>query len=203
MGQRHQIYVVEKTKDGYKAVTAHHHQWCYGLNAASNAVELANAIVKAKTAIRPNDWSKFSCDDERHLDVVVKSVYGIDKQTGFVSMVHNENEYLIVDGQIRPDLGDNNDGAALIVIDNDKQQVRVCMFTPGHVEGEHGDDCKAFKAYTPKEYFSFYYKDQKATEMLNSNPERALLLNSEVNSVSAVEFNKIMAKSKAAVKEGN
>lgn len=197
MGQRHQIYIVSKDKGNYNALGAFHHQWNYGLTATVNAVRLAKAVLINKTlfSLKPGDWSDYRIEDSREIDVLVKSIYGVDLD-GRVSMVHNENEYLIEKGVIKPELGDNNDGAALIVIDNDFKEVRLCLFTPGHVEGEFGDDCKPWTVYGPLEYLNFYYRGVKLLEIFRKNKRQAQFLddNSSTRMVTQKEFDEILQR---------
>lgn len=194
MGQRHQIYVVSKKKNQYNALGAFHHQWCYGLRAASNIVRLANAASKAKIDSTDQKWVEYSLRDSREIDVLVKAIYGIDMD-GTVSMVHNESEYLIEEGSVRPERGDNNDGAALLIIDDDEKEIRVCMFTPGHVEGNHNEKCKAWKPYSPTQYLDFYYDSAKRKE-IGLDPEgveKLNLINQPLKTIGLAEFKKIMA----------
>lgn len=200
MGQRHQIYVVRKLKDRetgratYRALGAFHHQWCYGFRAALSAVRLQAAAFKAKQCTlnkeRASKWEDYYFYDPREVDTLVKAIYGIDDD-GHVSMVHNESEYLIEDDSVRPERGDNNDGAALIVIDETKQQVRVCMFTPGHVEGKYGSKAEPWVAYSPREYLAFYYSKSEAAERAAD----VATIEACTDLVSQREFNVIMAKS--------
>lgn len=166
MGQRHQIYVVT-TNDSkkYKALGAFHHQWCYGLNAPLNLIRAALLIHKNKTGELLGDkWHEFICYDEREIETVIKATYGVSID-GNISMVHNENDFLIKDGQILPSQGDNNDGCSLIVIDNNKQEIRVGMFTPGHLEGKYwGDKDKKNRVLSPFQYLSYYYKREDFNE---------------------------------------
>lgn len=193
MGQRHQIYVVSKC-DQYIALGAFHHQWCYGIEATANAIRLTQALIIGKTAA-DGKWSNYSLNDQREIDVVVKAIYGLSP-SGQVSMVHNKNEYLIDDNGIaHPELGDNNDGACLIIIDETSKEVRTCLFTPGHVDGEFGDECKAWKPYTPKEYLNFYYRGDDLAKALSGNKEFAKFIKMPVTPVTLSEFKKVFSKS--------
>jgi hypothetical protein len=196
MGQRHQIYVVHKVKEKYSALGAFHHQWCYGITAASNCLRLVEAIKKAKAdPILDKNWCEYATQDAREIDVLVKAIYGVAPD-GKISMVHNEAEPLIENDNIHPERGDNNDGAALVIIDEDLQEVRACMFTPGWVEGKHGKLCKSWKSYTPKEYLEFYYRGDDLVQALKDNAERATYLEKSARPILQAEFNKIMTAAK-------
>ena len=140
MGQRHQIYVVRKTKDSktnetsYSAIGAFHHQWCYGLTAASNCARLADTALKIKQDGDEKNFESFYLREGREIDVLVKAIYDLSLDHR-LSMVHNEQEYLITDGVAYPERGDNNDGATLLVIDEVKKEIRACLFTPAFIEG--------------------------------------------------------------------
>lgn len=192
MGQRHQIYVVALKNKKYSALGAFHHQWCYGATAATNVIRLVSAAIKAKG----DKFEPYALTDERQVDVLVKSIYGVGLD-GYISMVHNESEYLIEESQIRPERGDNNDGACLVIIDNDKKRIKACLFTPGHLEGEFSNECQPWRPYTPKEYLNFYYKGNGLVAYLKQNKEQAKILDTLVESIPQVEFNKIMSAAKA------
>lgn len=193
MGQRHQIYIVQKKQNKYSALTAHHHQWCFGITAATNCIRLVEAIRRAK--VRDGKFESFYCYDQREFDTLVTSIYGIDDD-GFVSMVDDEREYLIEDGQIRPERGDNNDGCTLVIVDYDSNTIRACMFTPHHVEGKERHKCRAWTPYTPLQYAKFYYLDPLEQEGFHKS-RIADLKTGNVGTVTKQEFKKIMAASLA------
>jgi hypothetical protein len=193
MGQRHQIYIVAKDKTGYKALSAYHHQWCYGMRAASNAYRLVNTLNKG---IRSNWDDNKLCTlktDTRYMDSAIKSVYGIDLN-GELSMVHDCNDYLIDNRRILPHRGDNNDGCTLIVVDFVKDEIRACLFAIHGVEGQHwnGDN---YKAYTPEQYLKFYYtdKEQDDKEFKKSFKQHLFIMNNmEIKPVRTQELRKIV-----------
>lgn len=189
MGQRSQVYVIQLKDKEYSALGAFHHQWCYGLTAASNAIALYNLAGRAKTALG-GAWEKYTLYEPRQIRSLVTHVYGVDFTDGHVSVVHDEAEFLIKDGFAHPELADNNDGCALLLIDEDKKELRLSMFTPEYLEGSFWDG-KPWKVYTPKEYVSFYYQEHDK-ELIKTQPEfRRKLLNTTVNPVSQREFNRI------------
>jgi hypothetical protein len=157
MGQRHQIYIVSKKDNAYKALGAFHHQWCNGINPPTNLTRLAK-LLEANKLKHGNEWSNYCCSDSREIETAVKATYGVSL-SDTISMVHNENQYLISkNGQILPSHGDNNDGCSLLVIDNDLKQVRGCLFTPGHLERLENAEYEKNKAMTRVEYLRCYYK---------------------------------------------
>lgn len=200
MGQRHQIYVYRKSKwrdDAAvtRCIGAFHDQWCYGITATSNVIRLAEAVQKAKgsSITRKGEWNEHGLTDAREIDVLVKSIYGIEPDSGYVSMVHNEAEFLIdEEGRALPQNGDNNDGAALIIIDDVKGEVRACMFTPGHVEGSHGGNAKPWKAWTPAEYLAFYYNAEELLKLDPEYPTRSEAIKRSVKPILQAEFNKLL-----------
>ncbi len=114
-------------------------------------------------------------------------------------MVHNENDHLIDEkGNVRPERGDNNDGAALIVIDDKLNQVRACLFTPGHLEGD-SENYTAWTPYTPMEYFKFYYPKATDKDLDDNGIRGAILKGANIKPVSADEFNQIMSAAKAGI----
>lgn len=193
MGQRHQIYVVTKNEGKYRATGAFHHQWCYGMRAPTNLVRAANLIFANK--MDDGGWCEYSCRDSREIETVIAATYGVGLDSR-ISMVHNGAEYLIDGDNIMPSLGDNNDGASLIVIDNDKKEIRICLFTPGHLEGEYANNAPKNKAFSIDKYISYYYSDSdRAKKDFASNFAKNLdiLSNSKFKTVSQVELNKILA----------
>jgi hypothetical protein len=190
MGQRHQIYVINKTKGKYSAIGAHHHQWLFGVTAASNLVRMVSAVERAKNF----DKSSFEyyLSDPREVDTLVKAIFGIGLD-GSVSMVHNEGKYLIdEDGNATPSKGDNNDGCTLIVIDNDKKQVRGAMFAFCGVEGFKGT-IKNWTPVTPEKYLSCYYTDKEIKAEEIELERYKIVKNHKVKPVTQAEFNKIFA----------
>jgi len=197
MGQRHQIYVAIKSNNKYEAVGAWHHQWKFGMGAASSLIRAIGFIQIAMKAGR-NKWAEYALRDDRELDTVIKAVYGISLD-GDVSMVHNETnqDYLIKNNKFKPEKGDNNDGATLIIIDNDKKEVRGCLFTPGHVEGSHApDDIATFEAWTPKQYLSYYYnlKEMNEKDFQSQFKREIVLLGKKIKNVSTDELLKVCGR---------
>lgn len=164
MGQRHQIYIVEKNKDGYQALGAWHHQWCFGMRAVTNLHRLVDLLKKNTKSILDGKWCSYNINEVRLLDSAVKSCYGVDID-GQISRVHNETDqgYLIADGVITPENGDNNDGCTLVIIDNVKKDIRAGFFTPGHVEGQYYNEKRdgKFKAWDFDKYLGFYYTKEE------------------------------------------
>jgi hypothetical protein len=197
MGQRHQIYIIRKSKSEYTCIGAFHHQWCYGLKASSDVIRLALAVKRAKVqGVGPTkaEWSEYYFCDHREVDVLTKAIYGIDPEEGAVSMVHNEAEYLIdKDGNALPENGDNNDGCALVLVDEDKQEVRLCLFTPSGVEGEYRSKVKNWVPYSPSEYLAFYYNEKELGKM-DSEFRKTVVRENPFSTVSQAEFNKIFKK---------
>lgn len=193
MGQRHQIYVVRKKQDEYKALGAFHHQWCYGMRASTNLCRAVSLIEKNK--VKPL-WCDYTASDPREIESVIKATYGIDFD-GTISMVHNEAEYLIENDRIRPERGDNNDGCSLIVIDEDKKELRAGFFTPNYLKGKHARNIKKNKAFTIQEYISFYYnsEEQKDTGFNNSFKEQLEFINGvSVKPIKQKELSTILGK---------
>jgi hypothetical protein len=188
MGQRHQVYIYVKQNNKYRCISAHHHQWCYGVTAASNLVRLVQATELAKGG---SDWSECRLTVARETDVLVKAIYGIDPETGYVSMVHDESEHLIdAKGNAMPDLGDNNDGCGVIVIDEDTKSVRGCLFTPGHIEAKNSANAEAWKAWPPIEYARFYYSKAELKKF-DDKKRVALITDNAVKPIKQAEFNKL------------
>jgi hypothetical protein len=197
MGQRHQVYVIRKTKEGYTALGAFHLQCRYGLSAATDLIRLVEAVSRAKTVY--GEWDEYSLYGPREISTLVTHIYGVEPSSGYVSTVHDEREYLIKDDVAHPENGDNNDGAGLVVIDETKKEARGCLFTPQHVEGEHGKTCKAWKAYAPAKYVRFYYTD---SELLKTDELKRSILSRSVKPILQAEFEEIFEASvkKARVK---
>ena len=193
MGQRHQIYIIEKKKNKYTCIGAFHHQWTFGFKAANDLIRLASAVETAKSASL-GKWSEYTFSDNRECHTLVSAIYGLDPFSGYVSMVHNESDTSLIDDDqnARPEFGDNNDGASLVVIDNDTQEVRACLFTPGHLEGEFASKVKPWVSYTPQEYLDFYYK--KNAER-NKNPRNELIEKTKIKHVDQKEFSAILKTS--------
>jgi hypothetical protein len=179
MGQRHQIYVLAKKRnnEGYEPLGAFHHQWKYGMGAVCDLTRAIQLISKAK--FKYEKWCDFTCRDPREIATVITAIYGIDLKSN-ISMVHNCDDHLIVDGKIKPELGDNNDGCSIIVIDDEQNEVRGGFFTPGHVEGQHGRGAKKNHFYTRQEYLAFYYdlKEQKTLEFKKNFSEEIKIVES-------------------------
>lgn len=191
MGQRHQIYVIIKDKNEYRAIGAFHHQWCYGLTAATNlirTVQLANKVIAR---------SVYLLMDAREVRTLVTAMYGVNEQEASISMVHDESEFLIEDGVAFPDRGDNNDGCGLIVIDRDSKTARGCLFAFSGVEGNKGK-AKNWSPMTPKQYAALYYTDAELLEF--DNKELLNVLNVEIEPVTPKEFKSIFKKSIKGVK---
>lgn len=197
MGQRHQIYFVKKEKNQYHAMGAYHLQWRYGMSAIVDATRVASTIERAKTS--DGKWENFVCRDSREIDSVIVARYGVSLKN-HVSMVHDESETLIEGGKIFPERGDNNDGCALFVLDEDLKEVRLCFFTPEHVEGKHGKKCKKNVAYSREEYLAFYYNEteQKDPEFLkNFALEIEFLSQNKVKKIDQKELDLILKKGAA------
>ena len=190
MGQRHQIYVVNKKENKYKPLGAFHHQWCYGLTATCNLTRACQLIeINKVRAIRP--WNDYALSDKREIETLIKATYGVDCH-GNTSMLHNEEKYLMDDNSIYPSRGDNNDGCSLIVIDDDAKEVRGCMFTAHHLEGEFSRSVEQYKAYTREEYIAFYYK----TEKIKDTKELEIIAKYNLKPVHDYEMALLMAKDK-------
>lgn len=190
MGQRHQIYVVHKQKNKFTALGAFHHQWCYGMAAVTNLTRAAKLFEA--NIIEDGEWQEYcSGRDPREVETVIKACYGVSL-SGRISMVHNETEYLAdaETGFIKPECGDNNDGCGLILIDDDEQKIKVGMFTPGHMEGQHWSG-KPNRAYTRQEYLAFYYTQAEQNEpkfLASFEHEIKLLESGLLNPISQVEL---------------
>lgn len=188
MGQRHQIYVMVKTNKEYRPLGAFHHQWCYGMTAITNLTRTINMVRKAKLSCN-NEWQQYTLSDQREIDTLIKAAYGVSLD-GSISMVHNEAEYLINDEwtQITPENGDNNDGCSLIIIDNDKKEVRGCIFWP------YAEKVQAIKR---EKYLLDYYnkEEQNEHEFINSFSKHLMVIhNSDFKNVTTQELKKVLNK---------
>ena len=191
MGQRHQIYVIIKDKNEYEAIGAFHHQWCYGLTAATNlisTVQLASKVIAR---------SAYLLLDAREIRTLVTAMYGVNERDASISIVHDESEYLIEDGAAFPDRGDNNDGCGLIIIDRDSKTARGCLFAFSGVEGNKRK-AKNWSPMTPKQYAALYYTDAELLEF--DNKEMLNVLNAEIKPVTPKEFKSIFKKSIKGIK---
>jgi hypothetical protein len=204
MGQRHQVYIVtttlnDKGKTEYCCIGAYHHQWLYGITATSDALRMRDAILKAKLDSL-SEWSKYALSDHREVDTLAKAIYGLDPFSGRVSMVHNENEYLIdEEQQARPERGDNNDGCTLFVIDNEKKEVRYCLFSFCGIEAKHSKAKQDWKPWSAEKYLHYYYTKEEIQKG-EMEPERLKYLKTKNLTefvVDQKEFNKIMRNAKS------
>lgn len=189
MGQRHQIYVVKKDKHGYTGLGAFHHQWKYGMSAIT-------AFTQLYLILKKYPYSSYMLDDRR-LNTAVSSAYGISPN-GNISIIHNETKFLIDDGVIEPEKGDNNDGCSLIIVDNIKKEIRGCLFTPQHLEGQYYKDSHGRnKALTREKYLSYYYnkKDQDERGFKKEfKHELKLIRNTNIKKISTQELKKVLKK---------
>lgn len=203
MGQRHQIYVVSLTDGKYEALGAFHHQWCYGMSALyklSKAYEMLD-----KSTSKHGEFYAGSASDPRIVNTIIKFAYG-GESDGSATMLHDETEHLIKDGQIMPHWGDNNDGCSLLVINNDTKQIQGCFFTPSYVEGEHYHGTKDGhnKAWDRSKYLDFYYSAEKRKDpgfYKAFSVEITVILNTTINPVSQKELNKILSAAKKEEKD--
>jgi hypothetical protein len=192
MGQRHQVYVYSVSGKNAQCIGAFHLQWRYGVSAAVDCIRMSKAIMAAKQS--SGAFSVHSFYDPREVDTLAKAIYGVSP-TGSVSMVHNEADGLIEDGHARPERGDNNDGCTLLVIDNEQQEVRACLFAINGLEGNHSKAVKNYEPMSPQEYTAHYYTAQ---ELKSFDPQSAveLLMTETVKPVSAAEFKRLLPASR-------
>ena len=194
MGQRHQIYVGEKKNGKYRAISAHHHQWKYGLPVVYALTRLVKLI---EGAVSDKDDFNYSFRDHRELNTVVTAAYGIGID-GYVSMVHNESTegYLINEERTKfqPCNGDNNEGCSIVLIDRDKKEVRACFFSFHGIEGRHTKGLKNWTAYDRKKWLSFYHTDKELNEDKEDAELVKSILDQKVKLLSTAELLKITSK---------
>lgn len=209
MGQRHQIYLIGKTTDDkgktkFRTMLAYHHQWLYGSRASQK-------VLEACKMFEAFEYPRF---DERNLEAVMYSVYGLDQnKNGTISssILHDEREYLIDEktGKALITRGDNNDGVTLIVLEmlkdsdsysSSKFEASYCLASFQGVEGSHSESMKDFKPYNAYEYLSFYYNKEEQEACLEDKSDicdaiKYIWLNqNSYKPVKQTDFNKIIKK---------